>query len=292
MTLRSPLAIPIVLLSSWSIASEPTIDRTDEPGASEELKEVNWPDPHPRKREDLLISEKILNAHEDVATVPLSFNFDRNTGMQHRGSTQYVTLQPYVPFRLDENYSVVVYPTATYQYFQNFDGINSQGFKPFVLQSFLTQSGQSTLRTSFGAGPMVVIPSGAGLEFGSKQTGVGYSLAGIHRTERWVTGFLGYQSFAVSAPTQGLSANNVQLRPFLTFITSKAGNITLDTETSVNMDNGMRSVPINLMASKIINFGPQPLLVTLGARYYAVNTMFGGAQGWGGRIGLMYAFPR
>lgn len=254
--------------------------------------EVNWPDPRPQKREDLLISEKVLNAHEDVASVPLSYNFDRNTGTQHTGTTQYVTLQPYVPFRLDADYSVVLYPTATYQYFQNFDGINSQGFKPFVLQSFLTQSGQSTLKTSFGAGPMVVIPSGAGLEFGSRQTGVGYSLAGIHRTERWVTGFLGYQSFAASAQQLGMSANNAFLHPFLTFITAKAGNITLDTETTINLDSSMRSIPINLMASKIINFGPQPLLITLGARYYAVNTMFGGAQGWGGRIALTYAFPR
>lgn len=88
-----------------------------------------------------------------------------------------------------------------------------------------------------------------------------------------------------------MSANNAFLHPFLTFITAKAGNFTLDTETTINLDSGMRSVPINLMASKIVNFGSQPLLVTLGARYYAVNTMFGGAQGWGGRIGLMYAFP-
>jgi hypothetical protein len=163
----------ISITCGWVLASEPTTNRADEPGADEELKEVNWPDPHPRKREDLLISEKILNAHEDVASVPISFNFDRNIGTQHTGTTQYVTLQPYVPFRLDSDYSVVLYPTATYQHFQNFDGINAQGFKPFVLQSFLTQSGQNTLRTSFGAGPMVVIPSGAGLEFGSRQTGVG-----------------------------------------------------------------------------------------------------------------------
>lgn len=280
-----------LFLCRLGMAAEPTADRTDAPDASEQLKEVNWPDPHPRKREDLLISEKVLNAHEDVGSVPISYNFDRNTGEQHRGTTQYVTLQPYVPFRLDADYSIVLYPSATYQYFQNFDGVNAQGFKPFVLQSFLTQSGQNTLRTSFGAGPMVVIPSGAGLEFGSRQTGVGYSLGGIHRTEQWVTGFLGYQSFAASASQPGMSANNAFLHPFLTFITAKAGNITLDTETTINLDSGMRSVPINLMASKIVNFGSQPLLVTLGARYYAVNTMFGGAQGWGGRIGLMYAFP-
>ena len=159
---------------------------------------------------------------QNLQPIPLSFNFDQNIGTQHTGTTQYVTLHPYVPFRLNPDYSFVIYPSVTYQYFQNFDGINAQGFKPYVLQSFLSQSGQSTLKTSFGAGPMVVIPSGAGLEFGSRQTGVGYSLGGIHRTERWVTGFLGYQSFVVSAPQAGLSANNVSLNPFIKFIKEAA----------------------------------------------------------------------
>lgn len=254
------------------------------------LDEVNWPDPRPQKREDLLISEKVLNAHEDVASIPLSFNFDRKVGTQHTGTTTYVNTQPYVPFRLSSDYSWVLYPSITYQWFNNFSGINAQGFKPVVVQSYFTQSGQSTLRTSFGAGPMMVIASGSGIEFGSKENGVGYTLGGIHRTERWVVGFLSYQSFAVGAPKFGPSANNVWANPFVKFITEKAGNLTINTETLINMDTGARSVPINIMGSKIVNFGSQPLLLTVGARYYAVNTMFGGAQGWGGTVGLMYAF--
>jgi hypothetical protein len=254
-------------------------------------EEVLWPDPQPKKKEELLISEKVLNAHEDVAAIPITYNFDQKVGQAHQGTTNYINAQPYVPFRLSENYSFVLYPSFTYQYFNNFDGINSQAFKPIVLQTFFTQSGQTTLRTSFGVGPMMVIPTGAGLEFGTQQTGVGYTFGGFHRTERWVVGLLGYQSFGVSPPQKlPPSANYVSVHPTIKYITAKAGSITLNSEATFHTDGQGNSVPINLMGSKIVSFGNQPLLLTLGVRYWAVSTGYGGAQGWGGRIGVMYSF--
>lgn len=254
-------------------------------------EEVLWPDPQPKKKEELLISEKLLNAHEDVASIPISYNFDQKVGKAHQGTTNYVSIQPYVPLRLSADYSFIVYPSVTYQHFNNFDGVYSQALKPIILQTFISQSGQSTLRTSFGLGPMMVIPTGAGLEFGTQQTGVGYSFGGFHRTERWVAGLLGYQSFGVTPPQKlPPSANYVALHPTLKFITSKAGSITLNSEATFHTDGQGNSVPINLMGSKIVSFGKQPLLLTLGIRYWAVSTGYGGAQGWGGRIGLMYSF--
>lgn len=38
------------------------------------------------------------------------------------------------------------------------------------------------------------------------------------------------------------------------------------------MNTGTHSYPINLTGSKIVNFGDVPLLITLGAKYYTVNT--------------------
>ena len=104
-------------------------------------------------------------------------------------------------------------------------------------------------------------------------------------------GTYAYQSFGVGAiPTTGTTANNISIQPFVTYITKRYGNITLDSESVINIDTGARSYPINLMGSRLIEIGDTPLLFTLGVRYYAINTNIGGAQGWGGRIGLTYAF--
>lgn len=239
----------------------------------------------------LVTTERVLNAQEDVATVPLTYDFDQKVGSAHQGSTQYTKLSPYVPFRINSDYSLVVMPTVTYQSFNNFDGYSSSGFAPTKIQTYFTQSNQAHQKFSYGVGPMVQIRTNMPFMYGSSQNAVGYSFGAIHRSEDWIVGVLGYQSFGMgSIQTNNVSATNVFARPFVTYITKRYGSITLDSESLINTTSGSHSYPINLMGSKIVNFGDIPLLLTIGARYYAVNTIYGGAQGWGGRLGITYAF--
>jgi hypothetical protein len=239
----------------------------------------------------LISSERQLQAQEDIASVPIYYNFDQKVGTAHKGSTQYTQIEPYIPYRINSDYSWVLHPQVTYQTFNNFDGYSSSGFKPIILQSYFTKTDKSRLQNSFGFGPMVQIRTNMPWMYGSSQNGVGYSLGAIHRTEDWVIGTYAYQSFGVGAiPTIGATANNISIQPFVTYITKRFGNITLDSESVINIDSGARSYPINLMGSRLIEIGDTPLLLTLGVRYYTINTNVGGAQGWGGRIGLTYAF--
>lgn len=241
--------------------------------------------------ERLVTTERVMNALEDVATVPLTYNFDQKVGSNHQGFTHYTKLSPYVPFRINSDYSFVVMPTVTYQTFNNFDGYSSSGFAPTKIQTYFTQSNQSHQKFSYGIGPMLQIRTNMPFMYGSSQNAVGYSFGAIHRSEDWIVGALGYQSFGLGPIQQdNLSASNVSLRPFVTYITKRYGSITLDSESIVNTTSGAHSYPINLTGSKIVNFGDTPLLLTIGARYYTVNTIYGGAQGWGGRFGITYAF--
>jgi hypothetical protein len=182
-------------------------------------------------------------------------------------------------------------PTVTYQTFNNFDGYSSSGFAPTKIETYFTQSNQSHQKFSYGIGPMVQIRTNMPFMYGSSQNAVGYSFGAIHRSEDWIVGLLGYQSFGLG-PIQAnnLSATNVFARPFVTYITKRYGSITLDSESIVNTTSGAHSYPINLTGSKIVNFADVPLLLTVGLRYYTVNTIYGGAQGWGGRVGITYAF--
>lgn len=241
--------------------------------------------------ERLVTTERVMNALEDVATVPLTYNFDQKVGSNHQGSTQYTKLSPYVPFRINSDYSFVVMPTVTYQTFNNFDGYSSSGFAPTKIQTFFTQSNQTHQRFSYGIGPMAQIRTNMPFMYGSSQNALGYSFGAIHRSDDWIIGILGYQSFGLG-PIQAnnVSASNIYARPFVTYITKRYGSVTLDTESLLNTTSGSHSYPINLTGSKIVNFGDVPLLLTVGARYYTVNTIYGGAQGWGGRLGITYAF--
>ncbi|MDF9787116.1 hypothetical protein [Polynucleobacter sphagniphilus] len=242
-------------------------------------------------KERLISTERQLQAQDDVASVPIYINFDQKVGLGHQGSTQYTQIEPWLPYRINSDYSYVVHPQITYQSFNNFDGYSSSGFKPVIIESFFTESNETRLKNSFGFGPMVQIGTNMPAMYGSSQNAVGYSMGAIHRSEDWIVGAYAYQSFGLGAmPLNGPSANNVGFQPFITYITKRYGNITLDCESITNIDTGAHAYPINLMGSKLIEVGDLPLLFTIGARYYTVNTNQGGAQGWGGRIGLTYAF--
>ena len=242
-------------------------------------------------KERLISSERQLQAQDNVASVPIYFNFDQKVGLGHQGSTKYTQIEPWLPYRINSDYSYVVHPQFTYQSFNNFDGYSSSGFKPVIIESFFTESNVTRLKNSFGFGPMVQIGTNMPAMYGSSQNAVGYSMGAIHRSEDWIVGAYAYQSFGLGAmPLNGPSANNVGFQPFITYITKRYGNITLDCESITNIYTGAHAYPINLMGSKLIEVGDLPLLFTIGARYYTVNTNQGGAQGWGGRIGLTYAF--
>lgn len=241
--------------------------------------------------ERLVTTERVLNAQEDVATVPIIYDFDQKVGSAHQGSTQSTKLAPYVPYRINSDYSFVVMPSVTYQTFNNFDGYSSSGFAPTKIQSFFTQSNQAHLKFSYGIGPMVQIRTNMPFMYGSSQNAIGYSVGAIYRSEDWIVGMLGYQSFGMgTVQPNNASASNIFARPFVTYITKRYGSITLDSEALLNTPTGAHSYPINLTGSRIVSFADVPLLITIGARYYTVNTTYGGAQGWGGRLGITYAF--
>jgi hypothetical protein len=242
-------------------------------------------------RQRLIDTERILGAQESVASIPVYYNFDNKIGLARQGSTQYTKIIPYLPYRLNSEYSYVVIPEIQYQTFTNYDGYSGSGLNPIIIQSYFTQSNPEHRKNSLGIGPMLQIRTNMPAMFGSSQNAAGYTVNAVHRTEDWVLGITSYQSFGLGpAPTSSLSANNVFFRPFITHITKNFGNYTLDSEATINIDTGLRSFPINLMGSKLIDVGDVSLLFTLGVRYYTVNTMIGGAQGWGGRVGITYAF--
>ena len=88
-------------------------------------------------KERLISSERQLQAQDNVASVPIYFNFDQKVGLGHQGSTQYTQIGPWLPYRINSDYSYVVHPQITYQSFNNFDGYSSSGFKPVIIESFL-----------------------------------------------------------------------------------------------------------------------------------------------------------
>jgi hypothetical protein len=50
-------------------------------------------------------------------------------------------------------------------------------------------------------------------------------------------------------------------------------------------------VPVNVVVSKLVKFGDQPISLFAGARYWAESPK-GGPEGFGLRAGLTFLFPK
>jgi hypothetical protein len=83
--------------------------------------------------------------------------------------------------------------------------------------------------------------------------------------------------------------NQLFLQPFLSYTTSTAFTITLQTETTHYWTNDLWSVPINLDFSQVFKVGGQALQFQVGPRYFASTTP--GGPRWGARFNLVFLFP-
>jgi hypothetical protein len=51
-------------------------------------------------------------------------------------------------------------------------------------------------------------------------------------------------------------------------------------------------VPINAMVAKMFTVGAQPIQIQGGVRYWAESPENVGPTGWGGRLNVIFLFPR
>jgi hypothetical protein len=68
-------------------------------------------------------------------------------------------------------------------------------------------------------------------------------------------------------------------------------SFTLNTESTYNYKDDRWSVPINLMATKIVRIDKHLISIGGGARYWAMSPD-GGAEGWGARVIVTLLFPK
>jgi hypothetical protein len=80
------------------------------------------------------------------------------------------------------------------------------------------------------------------------------------------------------------------LQPFLAYNTSDAWTFTLQTESSYDWEGEQWSVPVNAIASKLLNIEGQMVSLGAGVRYWAESPDTG-PEGFGARFIVTLLFP-
>lgn len=240
-----------------------------------------------------------LSAHEtayrladpipNLFTLPFQINYDRGYGSKGDGRVFTGKVQPVVPIKLSEEYSYFVRTVIPYQWKNDGDGYDVDGFGVPLIETFFSRTVEE--RSEFSIGPFVSPPALSGSRFGTQQTGVGVSWLGIVRPGDWAIGLFGYQSFAIGGSDAGGTANSTYLQPFISYVTKDAWTYSINTESTTTWDPGSFSAPVNLTVDKAVIVGDLPVSFAVCGRYY-VESSDDGASGFGGRLQVTFVLPR
>ncbi len=278
--LRSAVIFFAIVAASWPVG-----------GCSEELSNTeSGSSPSP---------SHALSGHEtayrladpipNLFTLPLQLNYDRGYGSDGDGRRFTGKLQPVVPIKLSDEYSYYVRTVLPYEWRNDGDGSNVDGFGVPLIETFFSRTIEQ--RSELRIGPFLSPPALSGSRFGSQQTGAGVSWLAITRPGDWAIGLFGYQSFAVGGSDAGGTANTTYLQPFVSYVTSDAWTYSINTEATTTWDPMSSSVPINITLDKAVVFGDLPVSFAICGRYY-LQSSDDGASGFAGRLQVTFVLPR
>lgn len=236
------------------------------------------------------LAQQLQNPVASLISVPIQSNADFGIGPDD-GFRITTNVQPVVPIAVNDKWNVI-----------------SRTIVPIVYQSDVTTPGQSqfglgdTVQSFFfspkevgesgiiwGAGPVLLIPTGtegalSGKKWGAGPTGVllkqsGPVSVGILVNQIW--------SFAGDDARGDLSLGLAQ--PFVSYVNKDLVTYSASLDVSQDWINDTTTIPINLGISKLIK-GKQPLSIGGGVRYYVEKPA--GGPDWGLRLTVTLLFPQ
>ena len=234
------------------------------------------------------LAAKLTNPVADLISVPLQFNSFQGLGADGKGRAYDLVFQPVVPIKLNPDWNYIVRPVVTAVTLDNVDGYSGTGLGPINIETFLSPNTNS--KFIWGVGPVLTTPALSGDNFGSRQTGLGVTGVALYMNKPWTVGLLAYQTWNVGGSPVAGTTNTTFWQPFVSYVTSNAWTLTLNTQSTFNWDSRRAQNPLNFTVSKLSKIGEVPVSYSIGAKYFATSVP-GGATGWGVRAGLTFLFP-
>ena len=143
----------------------------------------------------------------------------------------------------------------------------------------------------WGAGPVLLLPTGSDDLLSAKKWGLGPTAVLLKQDHGWTYGALANHIWSVAGDSARSDISATFLQPFVAYTTPTAWTYTVDTESTYDWKSKQWSVPFNLLVSKVTKIDSQLISVGGGVRYW-VDGPDSGAHGWGLRLVVTLLFPK
>lgn len=248
------------------------------------------------------LAKKLSNPIASLISVPMQLNYDTNIGPGDDGDRFVLNLQPVVPISISEDWNLISRTIVPIVYQDDiFTGAGDQfGLGDTVQSLFLSPKAPTSGGLIWGVGPVLLLPTGTDDLLGAGKFGIGPTGVALTQRGPWTVGMLANHIWSVFGEDH-MKVNGVTIdrpdvsttfmQPFLSYTTPDAWTFSLNTETAYDWESKEWSVPVNVVVSKLLMFGNQPVSVGAGVRYWADSTSTG-PEGFGARFQVTFLFPK
>jgi hypothetical protein len=236
------------------------------------------------------LAKQLSNPVANLISVPLQLNWDDRIGPEEDGDRYQLNVQPVVPISIGDDWNMIsrtILPIISQR--DIFPGAGSQTGVGDITQSLFfspTKPGPGGL--IWGVGPVFLLPTGSDDQLSARKWGIGPTAVLLKQEGAWTIGALVNHIWGVGGDSQ---RTNISLQPFLSHTTKTAWTYTINTEATYDWKASQWSVPVNVMVSKLLKFGNQPVSIGGGLRYWADGPDTG-PHDLGYRLVVTFLFPK
>jgi hypothetical protein len=239
------------------------------------------------------LAKELSNPIASLISLPFQGNYNGGIGPEEDGSQYYLNVQPVVPVTLNEDWTMIsrtIVPIVGQS--DVFPGADSQFGFGDTTQSLFFSPSNSVGGITWGAGPVLLVPTATDDLLGSGKWGVGPTAVGLWQGSGWTIGALANHIWSIAGESDRGDVSSTFLQPFIAYTTADAWTFTLNLESIYNWETEEWSVPVNFQVSKLTRIGKQPVSLFAGVRYWAESPEDVGPTGWGARTGIVFLFPK
>ena len=239
------------------------------------------------------LAKKLANPIASLISVPLQYNFDNHYGPNDEGYVHRLTIQPVIPFALNDNWNIItrtIVPLLS-QHDVPIRGMNDSGLGDITASQFFSPKQPTAGGWIWGVGLVELLPTASHATLGGEQWGLGPTGVLLRQSGPWTVGLLANHiwSFGVN-DRASISATFVQ--PFVSYIFTKTKTtVGVNTESTYDWQDSQWSVPVIAQVSQLLKIGPLIFQLSLGAKYWAFSPD-DGPENWGLRAQLTFLFPK
>lgn len=243
------------------------------------------------------LSKKLANPISSLISVPFQFNYDEGLGLDGDAGRYLLNIQPVVPAPISEDWNLVtrVILPVIYQegLFPAIPGVTPADDDDFglsdTLSSFFFSPKEPVNGIIFGVGPAIAWPTATNSELGTGKWSAGPTAVVLTQQDGLTVGILSNHLWSFAGDEDRAAVNQTFLQPFASYAWPSGFSLTLNSESTYNWQTDEWTVPVNVVASQIVNFGGQNAQIFAGLRAYPERPAVG--PDWGLRAGITFLFP-